>query len=94
MTRVERKTRQSRDRITGLPVFESYKVEVPIEKNSAWEYIHTGLDEHGREVGADDLMGIGTHMRPFYFDKWKNEIKREFPDCDWKIEWYCLHPAC
>jgi RHS repeat-associated protein len=46
------------------------------------EYYHSGEDYWGREVdGYIDLMGAGTGLRPFYFDKWVTEINSREEGC-------------
>jgi hypothetical protein len=55
--------------------------------NFAEEYEHKGKDIKGREVyGPTDLMGEGMGLRPFYFDNWRDELKKKYgPGCNWQV---------
>ena len=57
-----------------------------VPRNSPREYQAPpgGVDVHGRPVSGNDLMGTGTGMRPFYFDKWKDEMNRRYRGCDYE----------
>jgi len=50
------------------------------------EYGYVGKDENGNDVdGSVDLMGSGSGLRPFYFNKWKEKINKEYP-CDYQLK--------
>ena len=36
--------------------------------------------------GRKDLMGVGSELRPFYFDKWKNKLNSKYGDCNYEIK--------
>jgi hypothetical protein len=52
------------------------------------EYTYAGSDIKGRDVkGLGDLMGTGMGMRPFYFDKWSDEVNDKYArSCSWKVK--------
>lgn len=53
--------------------------------NSPPEYTYQGEDINGNEVdGEKDLMGIGSGLRPFYFDKWKQYLNQNYQNCNYK----------
>jgi hypothetical protein len=57
-----------------------------IVPHSPADYAYTGNDLAGNPVGGGDLMGngaLGTTpvMRPFYFQKWAQELDSKYPDC-------------
>ena len=49
----------------------------PIVPNSPEEYAYTGKDIHNRDVAKDDLMGVGSNLREFYFEQWERELSNE-----------------
>ncbi len=56
------------------------------------EYTYVGEDKHGNAVnGPEDLMGAGSEMRPFYFEKWadwlnKDEYPGDIASCEYTME--------
>lgn len=53
--------------------------------NSLPEYTYQGKDINGNEVdGEKDLMGMGSGLRPFYFEKWKQYLNRNYQKCNYK----------
>ena len=59
------------------------KIEVA---NSPKEYLYEGKDIAGNEVnGRTDLMGEGKNLRPFYFNKWKDNLNaKHLSSCESK----------
>jgi hypothetical protein len=50
-------------------------------------YTHVGKYRAGNDVnGTVDLMGAGDRLRPFYFQKWADELNRTYLDCKYKPE--------
>ncbi|UDQ98449.1 RHS repeat-associated core domain-containing protein [Lentisphaerota bacterium WC36G] len=66
------------------PGYRWYK---PWNYNEDTEYNHIGKDHKGRAVnGPDDLMGAGMGIRPFYFEKWQNELNKTYKDCGYETK--------
>lgn len=49
-------------------------------------YAHKGKDKDGNNVdGGNDLMGGGSTLRGFYFDKWRDKLNDTYP-CNYSIQ--------
>jgi hypothetical protein len=56
-----------------------------IARSSEAEYQYTGRDIHGREVAGSDLMGEGMGLRQFYFNRWLQRLRSDYPDCNYNF---------
>lgn len=56
-----------------------------IARSSEAEYQYTGRDIAGRDVAGSDLMGEGMGLRQFYFDRWLQHLRSDYPDCNYNF---------